>query len=427
MKNLINIVDAPCGYGKTSWAIQAMNEACPRTYKFIYVTPFINETLRVKEAITNRAFFIPEVNGVSKSKSIDLHRLLEEERDICMTHALFHNMQKATKNLIKDKNYILILDEVLDVVEQVKIKKDSLNLLLAANAITIKKNKNKIDQVFWNESTGFNSTEYDDIKIMARSGSLMYYNDTALIWNFPCDIFSDFCEVYILTYLFSGQFQRYYYDLHGVNYRYLSVVHDSDGYSLIPYNKRIIHNKELISGLINIYDGKLNDIGNKPLSMSSKWLKTNKLRKQLSKNTYNFLMNMNNANVKNTLWTTYKASEDAIKPKSYASAFLPVNTRATNEYSDRYNLAYLVNRYMNPMIKNYFVEYGVSVNQETWAVSELIQWIWRSRIRNNESINLYIPSKRMRNLLNEYLLSDIFEEVPSESVTNQYPGDWNFA
>lgn len=45
----------------------------------------------------------------------------------------------------------------------------------------------------------------------------------------------------------------------------------------------------------------------------------------------------------------------------------------------------------------------VNIDEETWALSELIQWLFRSAIREENEINLYIPSKRMRNLLQEWL------------------------
>lgn len=45
----------------------------------------------------------------------------------------------------------------------------------------------------------------------------------------------------------------------------------------------------------------------------------------------------------------------------------------------------------------------VNIDEETWALSELIQWLFRSTIREENEINLYIPSKRMRSLLQEWL------------------------
>lgn len=47
----INIVDSIMGSGKTSWAIQYMNEA-PTYQKFIYITPFKTEVERVYLLLT---------------------------------------------------------------------------------------------------------------------------------------------------------------------------------------------------------------------------------------------------------------------------------------------------------------------------------------------------------------------------------------
>lgn len=33
----------------------------------------------------------------------------------------------------------------------------------------------------------------------------------------------------------------------------------------------------------------------------------------------------------------------------------------------------------------------------------MVQWIWRSRIRKGENINIYIPSIRMRKLLDAWM------------------------
>ncbi len=61
---------------------------------------------------------------------------------------------------------------------------------------------------------------------------------------------------------------------------------------------------------------------------------------------------------------------------------------------------------MNPYEKKFFTSKGVKVKENMYALSELIQWIWRSRIRDGQPINLYIPSKRMRTLLKDYLESE---------------------
>ena len=54
-------------------------------------------------------------------------------------------------------------------------------------------------------------------------------------------------------------------------------------------------------------------------------------------------------------------------------------------------------------MKNYFLAYGVEVQEDVYALSEMIQWIWRSAIRDGEEIWVYIPSNRMRALLENWL------------------------
>ena len=57
------------------------------------------------------------------------------------------------------------------------------------------------------------------------------------------------------------------------------------------------------------------------------------------------------------------------------------------------------------MIKQFFIDKNVTIDEDTWALSELLQWIFRSAIREHKEINIYIPSERMRSLLLEWLNS----------------------
>ena len=51
------------------------------------------------------------------------------------------------------------------------------------------------------------------------------------------------------------------------------------------------------------------------------------------------------------------------------------------------------------MEKLYLTDRGVKVDEDAYALSYMVQWIWRSAIRDGEEIWIYIPSKRMRTLL----------------------------
>ena len=72
-------------------------------------------------------------------------------------------------------------------------------------------------------------------------------------------------------------------------------------------------------------------------------------------------------------------------------------------YKNKTNCAYLTNRYYKPTINNFFTDKGVKIDEDIWSLSELIQWLFRSGIREEKEINLYIPSRRMRNLLKDWL------------------------
>ena len=434
-KTIINVVDAPCGYGKTSWAIQYMNSMSQESHQFIYVTPFLDEVERVKES-TNRKFYDPiAVKG--ETKLDDLHRLLGEGKDICTTHALFHLANDQTRELLRVNRYTLILDEVLNVIEQVKLKKDDLKFLLSADAVSIVKRENGLEYISWNEKKKDYDTQYNRVKSIALTNNLMYCDSSALIWNFPCEIFLSFQNVFLLTYMFKGQIQKAYYDLHGIGYRYLSVKEVDDEYRLVPYDERKPYDKERLRELINIHSSYLNYVGDGRYSLSTKWFKNPKHKElvtRLKNNVRNYFMNICKVNADEVMWTTVKGDrlkknrgkiEKQVTPKGYVNSFVSMSSRGTNQYKDRHTLAYLVNRFMNPKELQFFQQYGVEMDQETWALSELIQWVWRSRIREGKPINIYIPSDRMRNLLVTYLQMDSFEEAPDNAMTNEPPGDWH--
>ena len=62
-----------------------------------------------------------------------------------------------------------------------------------------------------------------------------------------------------------------------------------------------------------------------------------------------------------------------------------------------------INRYPNQTIKAYLQDYGCDVDSDVFALSELVQWVWRSAIRNNQVITLCIASSRMKKLFIEWL------------------------
>lgn len=395
----IKVIDAIMGAGKTEYAIQLMNEDVNNRY--IYVTPFLNEVERVRNSCSDRNFIEPKQLGNGKLKS--LKEILYLQKNIVTTHALFGMADDEVIELLKIGNYVLILDEVMDVISVVDISVDDVRLLFDEKML-IEKDKDRLD---WNTEFKNYRGRFNFIKTMAEKNRLIKVGDTILFWRFPADIFEAFSEVYVMTYLFGAQIQKYYYDLYGIDYSYYDIEKDKNRYYIQPISKVEGRSLEKIRNCLNILDFNLNEIGDKDYSLSYNYYmknKNNKLIMGLIKNNiYNYFHNVIKGNSDENMWTCFLENKPKLKGKGYTKGFVVYNCRATNYYREKSNLAYMVNRFVNPIILKFFQDRNVKIDQDLFALSEMLQWIWRSRIREGKRINLYIPSKRMRELLQKWL------------------------
>ncbi|RKD75253.1 hypothetical protein ATL39_0952 [Sinobaca qinghaiensis] len=402
----VNIIDSIMGSGKTSWAKQYMNK-----YKdfqnFIYVTPYLDEI--ENNVLLDCPFLTQPCSKKGKgSKLKDFKNLIKEGKSVITTHALFGLFDKEVIELIENSDYIIIIDEVANVIEQInQISKDDIKHMLDSKLIEIEEGNNKVHWLV-NDYKGVFQSKYINIKEQAEQGNIYSYNKEILFWTFPDKVFKIFKEVYILTYLFDGQIQRYYYDMFNISYKYYSIKKVDEIYELDEYNP-LKENRGKYKEILNIYIGESNRnyTSNKltGYELSVTWFsKANKEQlNRLKKNTYTYFRKHGKSD--DNLWTTIKDMRTKLQGKGYTKGFIPWNTRATNNYQEKHNLAFLLNIYMNPIEKRFFENAGVKVNQDLLAVSSLLQWIWRSNIRkeNATQVNLYIPSLRMRTLLYQWL------------------------
>lgn len=412
----IKVIDAICGAGKTSYAIQKMSN--PFGGRYIYVTPYLTEIERVISA-TKKDFKEPTSKNSEGSKLEGLRKLVSKGENIVCTHELFKLMDKQLLELIDEMKYILILDEVLNVINRIGITKSDIEILSETNTIEIDNNTGIVKWIDENYRGKF-----ETLKHLAKNDNLFLFNNTFMFWTLHDKSFEVFREVYILTYLFDGQIQRYYYDLHGFEYEKYSVIYENEKYKLVPYDNKL-DNRESISERLNIYEDKGKSRFNsnfckKPTDnmFSSTWLKNcdNDTLEQINKNISSYFRK-NNSKVSSVFWTTVKDAAKKLKNSRATyyttdkkSNFVSVNIRATNDYKDCTSCAYVYNRYMNPVEKSFFEFHGVKVDEDTLACSDLIQFIFRGVIRNSDSdeiLNVYIPSIRMRELLYKYLRYEI--------------------
>lgn len=429
----VKVIDSMPSTGKTCWMLDHINEM-DLDIKVIFITPFISETERVKNACKSRKFKLPSSKSGKGSKQMHLKDLLRKRENIASTHALFSNIDDEVIELIRDGNYMLVLDEVMNVISSLDIYKDAglnleskeriaskdMQLLLESGCIHIDSDY----KVSWNpekEPLWY----YRTLKNYIDREQVYYASNTYLFWVFPHEIFKSdiFNEIYIMTYQFDYQIQSSYFKFFDIPYEKFGVTKTRKDrrhkweFTFVSYDKYLDYDfakRKQMKELINICDSdRLNEIGTRNkldngkgelLSKSDYDARTPEEMRLVQRKAISYLSRHLGDRSSDMMWTVFKAHQSSIKDTRFpVKHFVPLNARATNDYSDKASMIYLVNRFTNPFMNNLLLKRGVRIDQDTYALAEMLQWIFRGRLRNDEPIDIFIPSERMRNLLIKWL------------------------
>ena len=385
----IRVVDARMGRGKTSAAAGYMSHFKGKKH-FLYITPYLTEVDRICEACD-----FEQPDSDHRAKLTDLKGMMHRRKNIAATHSLFYHMDDEALSLAKQKGYCLIIDESIETIRRVQITEKDTALLLD-NLTTTDEN----GTVRWIDPKY--DGKFSQYKEMADSGSL-HKIDTALLCVMKPEMLSAFDEVIMMTYLFGGQYQKAYLDYFGFEYQ-MCGIDDTNGYTFTdaPDAPPPLDYKSLIK---IVDDSKMNAVGEDEYALSVNWYKHRKREhpevKALRNNMNTFFRRRTNSKSNEQLWTCYKGDASKLYgPKGrFSNSFLQLAARATNEYRNRSCLAYMVNRFVDPNLSKFFATKNIYVNTDEFALAEMLQWIWRSCIRDDKPIEIYIPSRRMRELL----------------------------
>jgi hypothetical protein len=430
MNQRIKVIDSFPGSGKTSWAIEYINKL-PKEKKIIYITPFLKECDRIINACLTKNFNQPDVR-LGKGRKMDhLIELVTKGENIVSTHALFLSIDDALIEALKMHDYILFLDEAMNVVEKFDLYSEKKGTESQKNELTMAdirtlENKEIIEikdnfEIIWKDDE-FNLYKYEKLKNLIKRQLVFLIDDTLLLWTFPVEVFQEgiFSEIYIMTYQFRYQLQSYYYDFYKVPYSTYHIEITNDKYHIVATKdkSRELQWKQEVKSLIHINeDEKLNKIGStyydaqgKPQDtlLSKAWYDRNKRNrdafKKMADNINNFYRHYTQSKAEERMWTCFKEYAEKIKDKNLTmKQWLELTSRATNDYGDRTALAYCLNRFIIPYYQHFFSQRKIEIDQDAYALSEMLQWIWRSAIRNMKPIEVYIPSERMRRLLKDWL------------------------
>jgi hypothetical protein len=111
----------------------------------------------------------------------------------------------------------------------------------------------------------------------------------------------------------------------------------------------------------------------------------------------------------------------------HASCFVRCNAKASNDYRRKDVLVYAYNRFPMVPVTRFFERYQMDFDADHFALTEMLQWVWRSAIRDGKPIRLAILSKRMRQLFQEWLAEDDSNVVtlPVRKVPSQVTASAN--
>lgn len=401
---LIKVCNAIMGSGKSSAAITYMNEH--RDRKFIFITPFLEEAKRIRDECPDLNFVEPS-SKVPKCKFTKIghtESLISRGVNITTTHSAFKMYTKDMLDKIREFGYTLIIDENVDVLEEMEANPYDLQLA--------------IDNGFIKEEEGeyrITDKEYKGVALkdgllnIARTRNIIRVNEddnTLYYWSLPADLISSFKDVFILTYMFECQSICYFLDMYKLMYEYIGVNKCEDGrYRFVDDISRMPEYVRDLASKIHILDNnRMNGIGKNKCDLSIGWFeKKSDCVIQLKNNISNCYKNIWDVPPSKRMWATFKSAEHKLKGKGYTKSFLVFNAKATNKYRDRTCLVYAVNVFMNVGVKLFYQRHDIKVNEDMYALSTMIQWIWRSAIRDGKDINIYIPSKRMRTLLVDWI------------------------
>lgn len=406
---IVTVVDALMGSGKTTWAIDYMKQH--QDQNFMYITPYLEETERIINSTKpERKFREPRRTSATDGKLENINELIRNGWDIASTHELFKRFNEDTKYQLLSSpiDYTLIIDETLDLVMPIQIKPTDIKLCIDKGLISV----DKEGVCKW----AYDTSEYDgrfaDIKQIAQTNCMICVNNTFFIWRLDPEVFTGnyFSNIILLTYLFDGSIMKPYFEYFNIRYQKKSV---KDGIFCEYYEPDIAK----VASLINLYDGPLNNkIEQKSSSLSATWYKAKENAgsiKILKNNMTNYFRHIVNAKVEETIWSTFlEEGSTEENPKTlfgknkYAAQFVSCNIRGTNKYRARSKLVYAINMFPNPGIQHYFAKKNLHINSNLYALQSMLQWIWRSCIRDGKPIDIFIPSNRMRELFIHWMRNE---------------------
>lgn len=400
----IKIIDQPCGSGKTTAMINNFNNQD----KYLVIVPLLSEVDRIVEGSKEVVFVQPHANDNDNgTKYASLEESIMLGRNIVSTHKMYEGLaQLASAGLLSD--YHIIIDEVPNVVQAIATKsKTSIDEFYIDAGFMV------VDEVSglvrptqkWIESQDQVSDTLSPMILNAAKSGCLYLQDRQMfIWALPEIILQSGLSLTVLTYKSDGSlFVAYLYKL-GLPFEVETNAGVDEQFRKDAAKLVTIKDIPALSGLKFTYVEQQKGLSSSRYCNTVSFaLKNLRGRKLKDVDVDKILITCKKeAWLKPANDNKFKLGPLAKNSRLGDASWIANTTRGTNNYSHCSHLIYLYDQHPNPYIARWL---GNSTKEfaDAYALTELIQWVWRSRVRRGEPIIVYLPSSRMRALFETWL------------------------
>lgn len=407
----VEVLDRMMGTGKTNAILKWLSP----DMKFIFVTPLLSEIEnRINESRPDLSIKSPSPSCVNidgqwvRSKSEDMLTLLQNRENIATTHSLLRNCDKRHWDLISEFGYIIILDEEISIIESFTSVPSADMMWLFDNGHL---SRDEVSgRLTFTDSSVIEDFRYSEVKEMCGKGMLYSAkrSNKFIVSCIPINIITCASRVIILTYMFKGSILEQFLLFNGIGSIEFTDVDVAD------------RRPSEYSSLIRMVDQR----HYKPYSSikltQSSWLRLSGDQVgQVEKTIRNVLQPFTAhesafSTPKSAVVRNNGCSGRLVKPKGkiYSDTqdtWIYPKCRATNEYVHKIAMCYAIDVYPNSAVMCYLSDMGYVVNEKRYALSQLVQWVWRSAIRENKQITLAILPPRMLSLFNSWMRDEFYD------------------
>jgi len=377
-----------------------------------------------------------------RTKTEIFAEMLQTSNHIAITHSLFHLIIKNQEllDMIQERGFHVVVDETFEVIKEfTEVTWNNLVMLVANNHFRFDDNNFGKVHYLGNDADPTESvlaSFFRNISNLYSMGS----SRRVFFHVLPCNWVAKFKSVTVLTYNFAGSILASWANFHNIT---IHIKRDplGDRKIIAEAAKRIVVNHDYDKAFSEF---KLTKTGfekatQKQLSKYSRLLSKVGMALVGAEGKHRFGYTF----PKGFCGTTRKGiypkgyahslchvrTEPAIFPENqmpenlfpcdyswkgdgqrearsrYHSAHIVQNSRGTNDYSNKTVMLLGLDINMNPVLKQWLLKLGVEVDEDVYALNQMLQWFWRSSIRlkeTSEPVTFIFGTERMEKLFNEW-------------------------